>query len=563
MCGVVRYFDYYSKKIYQEGYLLRHNSGSLPTHFFAQLEGSTLHLWNAGNSNRAVQPQFIQITDNTVIKRERRNGKHLFSLFFKEKKPPCQMLFEAMDNGSLVRWITAFYLSNFERQKLYQLFTLQIITPHTTPKKKKAGYLQVKRPGGQWKKYWVVISTKKRKLFSMMKYEKTPRILFYETKRARVPEFTIDQLSNAYAIYPESVNLIEKRSMIKLENAQDSYWIMTQDIQCLKEYLLVIYDLFRLFGRPDPLLMDSANMQSLNYGESRAHNEGLYLRVDDVASKVDLDLLCSLTIQKVFTNTLKDIMDGTHTPPDIQQQSNTNIATTMTPTPRSQSCKSDNSLKEIPFVRYAADSSDESESDECDTDSQVDDFDSDEEPIGNKLKELKLKNSPGAIPKLDEMPTPIPERVVSSTFGEFNLSTDFGNLLNVPFEKRKHSLPEHVLTSCSAPRNRSWLDEGRSDDTLDDSFDSMEPRYEITHNALLDQYVHQKLSAKEQVKYSKATGAPLVQVSSKPKYPTHGGLVNLVPENTRRTVKDLRRSHTERLDRERLLLENQLMQQQV
>ncbi|KAI8887049.1 hypothetical protein K501DRAFT_269229 [Backusella circina FSU 941] len=561
--SVVRSFEYYSKKTYQEGYILRHNSGSLPTHFFAELEGSTLYLWNAGNSNGAVQPQFIQITDNTIIKRERKNGKHLFSLFFKEKKPPCQMLFEAMDNGSLVNWITAFYLSNFERQKLYQLFTVQIITPHATTKKKKASYLQVRRPGMQWKKYWVVISTKKRKLFSMMKNEKAPRILFYETKRSREPEFIIDQLSNAYAVYPESVNLIEKRSMIKLENTQESYWVMTQDIKCLKEYLLAIYDLFQLFGRPNQLLMDNTNVHSLNYGEPKADNDGLYLHVNDVASKVDLDLLCSLTIQNTFNSTLKDIMDGNHSRPNIPHN-NTNKIPAIPLTQMSEPPISDSSLEETPFVRYAADSSDESESDECDT-ADDDDFDSDDEPIGNKLQELKSRNSSSAIPKLEDMPTPIPEKIVPSTFGEFNLSTDFGNLLNVPLEKRKYSLPERAFTSCSTPKERcrSWQDEWRSDDTLDDSFDSMDPRYEITQSTLFDQYVSQKLSAKEQVKYSKATGEPLVHVSSKPKYPTQSGLVNLVPENTRRSTKKIRRSQAERLDRERLILENQLMQQQV
>lgn len=49
-------------------------------------------------------------------------------------------------------------------------------------------------------------------------------------------------------------------------------------------------------------------------------------------------------------------------------------------------------------------------------------------------------------------------------------------------------------------------------------------------NSLLDTYLGEQLSAKEQIEYAKATGQPLIQVSTKKQGAPRGGLVGMISQ---------------------------------
>lgn len=158
-------------------------------------------------------------------------------------------------------------------------------------------------------------------------------------------------------------------------------------------------------------------------------------------------------------------------------------------------------------------------------------------------------------------------------FGDFSLTTDFGKFLDLPLDphQRKYSLPtklsfdrpsssESRSTASSTHSNHhghryhrnsqqwdpEWNNAEEQEDEVskskhpydDDSYDSdvdgpMIPSlgdHFAPQNSLLDMYLGEQLSAKEQVEYAKATGQPLIQVSTKKEGAPQSGLVAVISQ---------------------------------
>jgi hypothetical protein len=174
-------------------------------------------------------------------------------------------------------------------------------------------------------------------------------------------------------------------------------------------------------------------------------------------------------------------------------------------------------------------------------------------------------------------PPPQPPASSSALFGDFSLATDFTKFLDEPLDQRKYSLPANVKlssiessgsTSSSNNNNthRGWGDHewedttdnyvGEEDDddeeeVYEDEEPSQHPYDDDNHsydsdfdgplipslgdhfapqNSLLDTYLGEQLSAKEQIEYAKATGQPLIQVSTKKQGAPRGGLVGMISQ---------------------------------
>jgi hypothetical protein len=727
MNAFVRLFDTFTQKIYTEGYLMRQNNNSSSeekprTKVFAELSGSTLTLWDAEVVGSTVMPTYIQITDATTVQsistktEDGKRKKHSFSICFKDKKATSSVIFETSDNSTMVRWVTAIRLSCYEKQKLHQLFTLRLLQSPTSSvssssdstvenKKNNYTYLQVRISGNTacstWQKYWVVVDKKderhskrfgKKSLSSGDLLESTVRISLYETKKSKTPVLILNKITHAYAVYPESTQLIEKGSMIRIDchvqgkQQEESHcWLMADNSRQTIQWLLSVYDAFKLYGRPECLSVNASQPQSLNFGEpvqdADAVHPRLFLEADEVIPTMDVEPIPNAQVEKIFIDALlkKTAADSHHeqqlsrrpttsranslplitvVEPRADSDEITNTSISSSPDTDSNNNKQDDFEDEpasFKFARQVADSSDESEDDYDEADEDEEEQDSDDEPIGKKNNSDKQSTQLDAPPKsLAESLIPdfdfgngfdVPRNVTaaavaaavtasnatsptyqssgaenrtrhnstvsmflmdhdeedvsnlslhtrkvsmpaasrrdhqsadspSSLFGDFSLATDF----------RKFSLPVQFSESNSIYDDRhSWDYEWQQqedeeverknigdDESYDSDFDgplipSLGDNF-APQNSLLDTYLGEQLSAKEQIEYARATGQPLIQVSTKKQGAPRGGLVGMISQRERdrkegngfRVAERVNQHNADRFEREK---ERRLLEQ--
>lgn len=489
---------------------MRHNKnttmddGSKPrTKMFMELSGSTLTLWDTEVPGSTVMPTYFQIVDTTIvysnpiISADSKKKKHVFSV--QNKK--TTMTFETSDEPSMIRWVSAIRLSCFEKQKLHQLFTLRLLgnsaASHSTVNNissaslsssgsnsvaddipTKSTWLQVRVPGTSiWQKYWVVLVNRKSKEDQQHRSKRFGKkasvdnveehILLYETKKSKSPLWTLSRLTHAYAVYPESPQLIEKGSMIRIEcklngdgvqqRASESLdsndnicccWFMADHSQLTIQWLLTVYDTFSLYGRPEQLLADPTNQRALNFGEplqdvGTVVHPKLFLETDEVVHAMNVLSIPRQEIDAIFTNAIlkkqaeTSIVTVTRRPTGTRANS-LPLITVISATGDDDKVKSaleettvksadaEDQAAPFKFARQVADSSDESDDEEEDDDGEEDDedVDSDDEPIGKKSA-----HSPPSSATPEEPEESTAKKVFAdSLIPDF----DFGNGFDVP-----------------------------------------------------------------------------------------------------------------------------------
>lgn len=365
---VQRLFDTYSAKIYLEGYLYKKNhlnsKGTTcePINqdwdlYYIELSGPVLTLWNAQKSSDedVIMPQYINIMDSTVTPLEDQKS---FSL---NSAGTNRFLFQSLNKSSLTNWILAIRLSCFECAKIQELYTNAfILRPqfnHITSMhhKSKSGYVQVRFPGATgWKRFWAVASNHKRGL--LFKRSNNSKIFFYESKKAKYPIMTLDKVVQAYTVYPESPKLIKMATLFKIEgslyksanklvSASSSALVMAADTNDLVDWLVSIFDIFKLYGRPNCFLDDPKNQNSLNFGDQRTDN--LFLELQDVIGKVDVGLSSNLLLNKIdFSSILHNKMTSTLSHKNTPPATVSNHPTAATTHSLSMVCASDESEEE-------------------------------------------------------------------------------------------------------------------------------------------------------------------------------------------------------------------------
>ncbi|KAI9322827.1 hypothetical protein BX666DRAFT_662239 [Dichotomocladium elegans] len=310
MQPVQHLYELFLAKTYMEGYLYRKNESKRPDHeawirSYVELSGPVLTMWDADQEEGEVLPHYLNISDASAELNDQGN----ISL---KAGGANRYLFE-VDHGDerivLDWWLRAIRLSIFEGSRIHEIYTKKIIMRHKNagedgnddedllakPIPKMEGFLQVRFGGGNdWQKYWVVVSDRRdsKKLFGKKSVPSRGQLMFYESKRSKQPIKTLTNISQAYTIYPETPQLIDMATLLKADGVvganEDgeggqpaSVLMMTSSTRELVQWLVGVFDAFKLYGRPSQLLRDPTNPNSLNFGES-VPGYRLFLEIEDL-----------------------------------------------------------------------------------------------------------------------------------------------------------------------------------------------------------------------------------------------------------------------------------------
>jgi len=234
---------------------------------------------------------------------------------------------------SLTQWTAGIRLAMYEHATLQEAYTGSIIAgkgKHLNSIKQimertrypTNDWVRVRFGAGTpWRRCWCVISPPTEKDVAAAKkqekslkkrsaYDRSPLdvkgdIKFYENrniKKKTKPIATISDAFSAYAIYPQNKDLIEQSTLLKVEGlitihsepattTEGFVFIMPEShamvtgFEMLLKFLLPIYDVFNLYGRPDRLIADSNNTRSLMFGMPSNRRYG-YLELIDVAGLI-------------------------------------------------------------------------------------------------------------------------------------------------------------------------------------------------------------------------------------------------------------------------------------
>lgn len=172
--------------------------------------------------------------------------------------------------------------------------------------------------GTPWRRCWCVISPpdekevhqQQKSLKKKSAYDRTVPVLkgdvkFYDTKKITKktrPIATINDAFSAYAIYPQSKPLIDQSTLVKVEGmitihstpettTEGFVFVMPEvhpavtGFEMMLRWLVPVYDVYGLYGRPNRLIADVLDIRSLMFAMPQTRRYG-FLDILDVAQLV-------------------------------------------------------------------------------------------------------------------------------------------------------------------------------------------------------------------------------------------------------------------------------------
>lgn len=171
--------------------------------------------------------------------------------------------------------------------------------------------------GTPWRRCWCVITPPDEKEIQKLQkslkkksaYERPGPLLkgdikFYDTKKTKKarPIATIHDVYSAYAIYPQSKPLIDQSTLVKVEGTitihstpettTEGFVFVLPEVhpavtgfEMLLRWLVPLYDVFALYGRPNRLIPDTLDVRSLMFALPQERRYG-YLEILDVATLI-------------------------------------------------------------------------------------------------------------------------------------------------------------------------------------------------------------------------------------------------------------------------------------
>ncbi|KAI6042615.1 hypothetical protein EDC04DRAFT_2968693 [Pisolithus marmoratus] len=310
---------------------------------WAQLGGTTLSIWDmreveeANKEGKEVPPIYFNVTDAFVHVLGAVTGPSVgdqpaqkyTNVLTLNTAGSNLLLFSCPSTQALISWATAFRLAAWEKSRLEEIYSAHLIritlpsgkdTPSTLVRGRMEGWVQI-RVAGQtdWKRMWMVVSAgsessselarlstndssrpgpaevprKKRmsNLFSRDHQDEPlpPRPLLSlfaspKSKDKKQPLLTLKEVSQAFAVYPERPELINRSTLMKLEGylgeeetagsmRSRQGWLLvmpelevgnTQPSEMLK-WLVAIHDAFALYGRPKSYTWDPRESISMMF----------------------------------------------------------------------------------------------------------------------------------------------------------------------------------------------------------------------------------------------------------------------------------------------------------
>ncbi|ORE06886.1 hypothetical protein BCV72DRAFT_327740 [Rhizopus microsporus var. microsporus] len=628
MASVQKLYENYSQKVYLEGYVYKKNDLTVDgrplgendwTKWYMELCGPVLTLWEDIEGDEII-PQFINITDSKVeIYSEKDN---IFSL---NSAGQNRFLFNAIEYEMLLKWICSIRLSCFECSKLQEIYTRRLITRSTfndllsKPQTKMEGYVQVRLSGTtEWQRYWLNISEKSKKLFNK---SKDASISFYESKKSKSPLYAMTQVLQAYVIYPESPQLMEVSTIFKIEgiinNEYSTALVMASSTKELAQWIITIFDSFKIYGRPSQLLNDTTNAQSLNFGESP--DSSLFLDLQDVFMHVDVINQKLLDNKAQFSDILLQKLNARQQQQQQQQQQPMRQFGLIHQIPNQRASTPLLNFNQQPTQHHAIYASDEGEEEEEEDEEESDSDDSvfaKKKQSISKSQEIETTNNiKKETPLSSNTSLPIKETKKAEPFDtDEDSEEDESDVDTKPKSQPKKPRPKATQTqiSDSEEEEEEQEEEGYSDsdddipihqsrqtlyynqhhpqgeEYYDEMYDTQQyysNGYPImtedgpvipqlgdnfaTQNSLLDTFRPDHPSARDQEGYARATGQPLIQVPNKPPEP-RAGLVGMISqiehEKKQKEANKSRLLDKEGIlqrERERYLMEQRAQQQSM
>ncbi|KAI8089961.1 uncharacterized protein BX664DRAFT_386360 [Halteromyces radiatus] len=438
MISFQRLYDQYQKKVYIEGFVFKrteyNSDGSLCqdewSKLYVELSGPILSLWDGrklndlNNTSGTILPHYINVMDATV-----NLMKDTTDMVILNTAGRNQYLIrpEPRTSSAAQQWVTAIRLSCFECARLFEIYTrsllLRPIYKHVRQlstkqqqqqKRRMEGFVQARLTGDtEWKKYWVVVCDQRDEKRLFGKTKSVPckgQLLFYQSKKSKYPSYTMINIVQAYTLYPETPQLIDMATMFKVEGTtmtttdlksgeqgttqhSTGTLLMASNTKELVQWLMAVFDVFKLYGRPTCLLDDPCNPSSLNFGETSNTDSRLFLESSDVMHLPiqNVTLLDSKTaFMKVMAQKMLKTASSCPTMPLSASKPRANSApllSNMAPDHimnQQHKVSQSNSLASIPHrasvmsisqshpMIYASDDSDEDNTEESDDDDQSD-----------------------------------------------------------------------------------------------------------------------------------------------------------------------------------------------
>ena len=235
--------------------------------------------------------------------------------------------------NSLTQWTAGIRLAMYEHATLLEAYTGSLVagkgkvlnnirTIMERTKFKTEDWARVRFGAGTpWKRCWCVISPpdekdwakaqkqlKKKSAYERKVIVPKGNIKFYETRRINKktqPIATISDAYAAYAIYPQSMPLIDQSSLVKVEglitiHSQPSQPEATTEgfifvmpevhpavtgFEMMLRWLFPVFDTFALYGRPGKLVADPLDQRGLMFAFPRDRRRG-YLDTLDVSGLI-------------------------------------------------------------------------------------------------------------------------------------------------------------------------------------------------------------------------------------------------------------------------------------
>ncbi|CAK7896807.1 protein Skg3p [[Candida] anglica] len=322
------------------------------------LTGNQLAYWDAANLaefrdnpeallQASSKPNYINFTDSVynAMKTLPAAKQNLDNVIIVSTTLKNRYIIQFKAYRDLTDWYLALRLANYEYSSLQEAYTGALLSARGSRLSDIRTVLAEKRynhedwvsirygSGMAWKRCYAVVepSTMKRKVF-------TPgRILLYETEQMKKKQLmaVVNNATSVTAIYPQSPQLIDHSTMLKLEGyinfkspsvatkvskkswedfKNTSIFIMPEahsavpGFDTLIRFLIPLLDSFGLYGRPKRLKADRIDPESLLFALPTLPHVH-YLEIKDLERLIERNDFLSWDV-KQWTNEFKAIMKG-------------------------------------------------------------------------------------------------------------------------------------------------------------------------------------------------------------------------------------------------------------
>ncbi|KAI0250241.1 hypothetical protein BJV78DRAFT_1128264 [Lactifluus subvellereus] len=306
---------------------------------WAQLGGTTLSIWDmkeieeANKQGREVPPAYINVTDAfvqvlgavTIPATGSSPAQKYNNVVTLNTAGSNLILFSCPSAASLISWATALRLAAWEKSRLEEIYTAHLIritlndgrdAPSTLVRGRREGWVRIRIAGQtDWKHLWMVVSSgtqqeapgspaqpgsphepQRRKRISTLfgreenqslSISNIPLVAFYLSPRPKdkkKPFLTLQIVTQAFAVYPERPELINKSTLMKIEGTIGNEdvamgmrgkegWILVMPeleagVPQMKEtirWLIAFHDAFSQYGRPRSYSWDPRDPSSMMY----------------------------------------------------------------------------------------------------------------------------------------------------------------------------------------------------------------------------------------------------------------------------------------------------------